>query len=146
MNVNGCCPAVSWWLVLGVRRLSPKGIWDRLQTRISDYRWILVLALPSWSLNHSLFFLLFPQPQSNCCSHGSCAEGSLQWQEGSLICSPAPALYVPKLPVLYDVKWIYMIVYFRWDPGRMILSLACGYEWHVGINMRWIVKDTWKGA
>lgn len=53
--------AVSWRLVLCVRRLSPKGIGDRLQPRLSNYPCLLVLGLPSRSLNHSLIFQFFPQ-------------------------------------------------------------------------------------
>lgn len=89
---------MSWRVALGGRRLSPKGIWDRLQPKLSDYPCLLVLGLASRSLNHSLMF--FPQPQSNLCSHLSCTEWSLQWQEGSLICPLGPVLYMPKLPVL----------------------------------------------
>lgn len=81
----------------------------------------IILAYLSlvFPLDHSII-PWFSSSFLNWCSHGSCTEWSLQWQERSLICSLAPVLYVPKLPVqhfcwmnLYD--WLLQVGHCETD-------------------------------
>lgn len=102
----------------------PNASWERLQQNISPYSCLSVLAFPSRSLNQSLFFLLFPQLQTNWCSG---------WAVVALLVVNAVAGRVIDLPLysmcqssqycMFD-GWIHMIGYFRWDPVRLILPLA----------------------